>query len=328
MKILIITDVLGDTKGMYQIENSFIKKIKETGAGLKVESLTNKERNVDKKIEQADIIISNDLTLLTSENSKHLKWVHLTSAGTNKLPEFIKDSKIIITNSSGVHPIPISEHVFGLMIILARNINTALRSQIEDKKWVRSYEYFHPQELYSKSLLIVGMGRIGERIAEIGKVFGMDVYGVVRNPDKKRKTKIKLFSLKDLGKALKTADFVVNALPGTTETKGLFNYNLFKKFKKESYFINIGRGITVVEEDLIKVLQKKMISGAGLDVFEREPLPSSSELWQLENVIITPHYSGWTPKYTERMIDIFCQNLKPYLRGGKMPNLVNKDLGY
>ncbi len=328
MKVLIITSVTGDTKGMYKIDKSDLKQIKETGAGLKIESITDLDKNISTKISEAEILVSSDLSLLNSDNTKNLKWVHITSAGTNKVPDFLRKSKIIITNSSGVHPIPIAEHVFGFIIMLSRNIHKSLRQQITFKKWSRSYEYFHPEELSGKSILIVGMGRIGEKIAEIAKVFGMEVTAVVRNLTKKRKTSLKLFILKDLDKAVRTADFAINCLPETDETKDIFDKKIFSKFKQTAYFINIGRGTTVVEKDLENALEKNTIAGAGLDVFAKEPLSSDSKLWNLENVIITPHYSGWTPNYTKRVLDIFCINLKAYLRGSKMPNLINKELGY
>jgi phosphoglycerate dehydrogenase-like enzyme len=313
---------------MYKVDKSDLKQVKETGAGLKIDSITDLDKNISKKITETEILVSSDLSLLSSDNTKNLKWVHITSAGTNKVPDFLRKSKIIITNSSGVHPIPIAEHVFGFMIMLSRNMHKSLRQQIMSKKWNRSYDYLHPEELSGKSILIVGMGRIGEKIAEIAKVFGMEVSGVVRDLSKKRKTQIKLFEIKDLAKALKDADFIVNCLPGTEHTKGIFDKKMLDKFKPSAYFINIGRGTSVVEAELIKALQKNRIAGAGLDVFEEEPLSEDSKLWSLENVIITPHYSGWTPNYTKRVLDIFCINLKAYLRGGKMPNLINKELGY
>lgn len=328
MKILIIENVSGDTKGMYSYSKDHLKQIKETGAGLKIEVTSNLKKNLDKKILDADILISNDLSLLTPVNTRHLKWVHITSAGANKIPEFLKNSKTLITNSSGVHPIPISEHVFALMLMLSRNIHLAHRYQIAEKTWHRSFEEFYPLELFGKKILIVGMGRIGERIAEIAKAFGMIPLGIVRSLDKKRQTKIALLTIKDLEKQIKDADFVVNCLPGTEQTKGIFNKKVFSKFKETSFFINIGRGTTVVESDMIKALEKNKFAGAGLDVFEIEPLSPVSKLWTLDNVIITPHYSGWTPEYTNRVIDIFCQNLKAFLRGAKMPNIVSKELGY
>lgn len=328
MKILIIVNVTGETKGMYYVTKDHLKQIKDTGAGLKIESVTNLQKNLDQKILDANILISNDLSLLTPVNTRNLKWVHITSAGANKIPDFLLKSKIFITNSSGVHPIPISEHVFALMLMLSRNIHKAYRYQVKDKQWIRDFNDLYPEELFGKKILIVGMGRIGERIAEISKVFGMISTGIVRNLGKKRQTKIPLFAIKDLEKAVKDSDFIINCLPGTEATKGIFNKKVFSKFKETACFINIGRGTSVVEEDLIKALEKNKFAGAGLDVFEKEPLSPASKLWNLENVIITPHYSGWTPKYTDRVIDIFCINLKAYLRGAKMPNLVNKEFGY
>lgn len=328
MKILIITSVTGETKGMYDVNKDHLSQIKATGAGLKIESVTNLQKNLDQRILDSNILISNDLSLLTPVNIRNLKWIHITSAGANKIPDFLLKSKIFITNSSGVHPIPISEHVFALMLMLSRNIHKAHRYQIVNKQWTRDFKDLYPEELLGKNILIVGMGRIGERIAEISKAFGMNPTGIVRNLDKKRQAKIPLFAIKDLEKAVKDSDFIVNCLPGTQQTKGIFNKKVFSKFKETAYFINIGRGTSVVEEDLIKALEKSKFAGAGLDVFEVEPLSPASKLWNLENVIITPHYSGWTPKYTDRVIEIFCKNLKAYLRGAKMPNIIDKKLGY
>ncbi len=328
MKILIVTNAAGDTKGMNQVNSSHIQTIKETGAGLKIESITNQQKNLNQKISSSDILIINGLSVLNPVNSRYLKWVHITSAGTNKIPDFLKSSKTLITNSSGVHPIPISEHVFALILMLSRNIHLAHKYQITQKSWHRSFEEYYPLEIFGKKILIVGMGRIGERIAEISKSFGMIPTGIVRNLDKNRRTKIPLLAIKDLERSVKDADFIINCLPGTDQTKGIFSKKVFSKFKPTAFFINIGRGTTVVEKDLISALEKGKISGAGLDVFEVEPLSPASKLWNLENVIITPHYSGWTPEYTNRVIEIFCKNLKAYLRGAKMPNLVNKELGY
>lgn len=328
MNILMVVSADGDTTGMYQLSNQLLIKIKKVKAGIKVSSIINTDVNVSKKLSQADVLISTDLSILNPSNISNLKWVHLTSAGINKLPQFLRKSEILITNSSGVHPIPISEHVFGLMLMLSRKIHLAYRFQIEKRGWVRNYGIYKPGELFGKKLLIVGMGRIGERIAEIGRAFGMEVSGVVRDLKKKRDVKVKLFAIKDLKKAVKNTDFVVNALPGTEHTKEVFKMDLFKNFKTSAHFINIGRGTSVVEKDLIAALKSGIIAGAGLDVFETEPLSDKSVLWNLENVIITPHYSGWTPKYTERVIDIFIENLKAYLKKENMPNLVDKKLGY
>jgi phosphoglycerate dehydrogenase-like enzyme len=259
--------------------------------------------------------------------SPNLKWLHITSAGANALSSEIINSKVLVTNSSGVHPIPISEHVLGLMLMLARGLHKAVKVQIEQKKWVRDVSLYQPGELAGKNLLVVGMGRIGERVAMLGEAFEMNVTGIVRNPSG-HKTRINLKSVKDLGSELKEADYVVNCLPSTSETIGLFDKKLLSRFKKGSFFINIGRGDTVDESELIAVLKSGKLAGAGLDVFEKEPLPSSSPLWEMDNVIITPHYSGVNPHYFDRVISIFCENLKAFLNQKTLPNLVDKKLGY
>ena len=328
MNVLVITTKTGETEGLYQITPELLKKIKVEGKGIEVDACAETDSKVAEKLAWADVLITSEFGMLNESNARNLKWVHLTSAGTNKMPDFLKNSDILITNSSGVHPIPISEHVFALMLILVRKINLAFRNQIEKKEWVRSYKYYQPDELFGKTVIIVGMGRIGERIAKLADCFGMEVYGIVRDISKKRTGHIKLFEMGDLNGLLKKADFVINCLPGTEQTKGIFDLKLFKRFKPSSYFINIGRGTTVVEKDLIKAMEEGIIAGAGLDVFEVEPLPKSSPLWNLNNVIITPHYSGWNPNYTERVINIFIENLKMYLSGGVLPNLIDKKLGY
>jgi D-2-hydroxyacid dehydrogenase (NADP+) len=281
-----------------------------------------------KELLEADVLISSRLIDFDLSEAPNLKWIHVTSAGVNNLSSTIRESEIMVTNSSGVHPIPISEHVLGLMLMLSRGIDTAFRNQITKKKWIRDSSIFRSEELCGKVLLVVGMGRIGERVAMLGKAFEMEVFGIVRNPEKHKDSGVEVFSMEELEKQLSTADFVVNALPLTDETKGMFDKKLFNKFKDDSIFINIGRGDTVVEKDLIEILESGKLGKAGLDVTEVEPLPDSSPLWNMENVIITPHISGLNPYYTDRMIGIFIENLKAFIAKKVMPNLVDKELGY
>jgi D-2-hydroxyacid dehydrogenase (NADP+) len=257
----------------------------------------------------------------------NLKWIHLMSAGANGLPENILNSDIIVTNSSGVHPIPIAEHVFTFILMFSRKIDKTFRTQIKEETWKRD-RAGGQDELFGKTMTIVGMGQIGSRVAELGKAFGMKTLGIVRNPNRKEDGVDKIGGIGDIREFLKVSDFVVDCLPATPETKGLFDLKMFKKFKKGSFFVNIGRGDTVVEKDLIAALKTGLIAGAGLDVFEVEPLPDSSPLWKMDNVIITPHSSGWSPKYIDRMIEIFCKNLEAYLKKKPMPNLVDKKPGY
>ncbi len=276
---------------------------------------------------KAEIVIGMADAVSDISHFPQLKWLHLTSAGANALGKEIINSDIVVTNSSGVHPIPISEHVLGLMLMLSRGLQKAVKVQITQQKWVRDINYYQPSELAGKQLLVVGMGRIGERVARLGEAFEMQVTGVVRDPSR-HQTSFRLASEKDLAAELKKSDYVVNCLPSTPETVGLFDKKMLSKFKKRSFFINIGRGDTMDEKELILALISGQIAGAGLDVFEKEPLPSSSPLWKMENVIITPHYSGANPHYFERMMEIFLTNFKAYIEKHPLPNQVDKKLGY
>lgn len=325
MKIVVVTQ--NRTNDDRVLKSEHLAKIKKIDSDAQIQEISLESKNYQKQILTADIVIGDASSIQTKSSAPLTKWFHITSAGVNGVSKAILDSDIVITNSSGVHPIPISEHVFGLMLMLARGLHKAVKVQLDQKKWVRDVSLYQPGELAGKNLLVVGMGRIGERVAILGQAFEMHVTGIVRDPGS-HKTKIDLKSVKDLSDELKNADYVVNCLPSTLETVGLFDKNLLSKFKKGSFFINIGRGDTVDEKELIKCLKSGLIAGAGLDVFEKEPLPDSSPLWEMENVIVTPHYSGLNPHYFDRVIDIFCTNLNAFLKNKKMPNLVDKKLGY
>lgn len=279
------------------------------------------------KGQNAEIIIGMANDIKNLNQFPQLKWLHITSAGANALPKEIVNSDIIVTNSSGVHPIPISEHVLGLMLMLVRGLQKAVKIQHTKAEWVRDMSIYQPDELAGKNLLVVGMGRIGERVARLGEAFEMKVIGVVRNPEKHSST-YQVVGVKNLDQELKKADFVVNCLPLTDETREMFNQKRFNSFKKGSFFVNIGRGESVIEKDLIKALKSGKLRGAGLDVFEEEPTPKSNPLWKMDNVIMTPHYSGANPHYFDRVIDIFCQNLAAHLKHQPLPHLVDKKLGY
>ncbi|OGH12043.1 MAG: hypothetical protein A2857_03540 [Candidatus Levybacteria bacterium RIFCSPHIGHO2_01_FULL_36_15] len=324
MKILLVQN--SQVPSAFSILPKHIKAIEKVSKKCKVVLVD--VTKLSEHLADADILLvpSSMIGKINTKKSKILKWIHVTSAGVNNLPEQILKSDIIITNSSGVHPIPIAEQVFTYMLMFARNINQAIKSKAE-RKWLAHYE-FNVFEVHGKTIGIVGFGRIGEKIAQLSKAFNMKVFGVTKTKRNSQKNVDRLFTLKDLDKLLSASDFVISCLPGTRETYHLFDKNKFSMMKKSAYFINIGRGSTVDEKDLISALGGKIIKGAGLDVFEKEPLMPDSALWTMDNVILTPHNAGLTPFYMDRVIDIFCENLKAYLSKKLMPNLVDKKLGY
>lgn len=328
MKILIIQNKEETLNPMLQLNDSHVQRIKQQFLDAQVFIVEDVKEQVDSEIEDSEIIIASRLHNIDFKKANFLRWVHLTSAGVDRLPEDILKSDIVITNSSGVHSIPIAEHVFAFMLMFERQIHKSFRIQIEEKKWVRDFKIQNVSELHGKTVGIVGLGRIGRKIAQLAKAFDMKVLATVRSPREKEDDADELHTSDELDNVLQNSDYVICCLPLTKETLHLFDYDKFKKMKPSAYFINIGRGKVVNEKDLVKALKENVIAGTGLDVFEEEPLSSDSELWNLENVIITPHYSGWTPYYMDRVVDIFCENLRAFVEGEKMPNLIDKERGY
>jgi D-2-hydroxyacid dehydrogenase (NADP+) len=252
-----------------------------------------------------------------------LKWVHALSAGVEKLtfPE-IQSSDTILTNSKGIHGIPVSEHVFSLMLAFTRGLNLFIRQQTAGV-WNR----VPTDEIHEKTIGIVGLGSIGRELAKKAKGLGLDVVAVKREMTTEMFVD-KLFKPEQLDEMLAISDFVVVALPLIEETKNLFDMKKFAAMKPSAYFINIARGPIVNENDLAAALEQGLIKGAGLDVFEHEPLPATSPLWQRSDVIITPHVAALSPYYLDRAVKLFIDNLTRFTHGREMLNIVDKVKGY
>lgn len=336
MNILIIgEDKPGRGSTGYLSEH--FKKIKKILTRAEI-SLTINPGEINRLLPTANIIITapTNVGMINLERAKKLMWIHLSSAGVTDAAKLLKDTKIILTNSSGVHPIPISEHVAAYMLMFARQMTVSYRMQIEKKKWLRNIQDYNVFELRGKTAGIVGFGKIGSKIAKASKGLGMRVVALKHTSKIDDPSVDKSYT--DLNNLLAESDFVINALPLTDKTLEFFDMDKFKKMSREAgsrnagkpsaYFINIGRGKTVVEKDLVKALKTGIIAGAGLDVFEEEPTPDSNPLWNMPNVIMTPHISGWTPEYTNRVIDIFCENVKAFHAHKKLPTEVDKQRGY
>jgi phosphoglycerate dehydrogenase-like enzyme len=270
-----------------------------------------------------------------------LRWVQQWGAGANWLmryPEFRK-APFTLTNAVGIHAVPISEHVFALILAFGRNLPNAIAAQ-DKRVWARvkhptesldtpfAFSSGHLFELADKTLLILGVGAIGERVARLAQAFGMYVIGMRNNPGKMSPYVDDMIGADHLQEILSSVDFVVNTLPLTDATKHLFGVDELAAMKSSAFLINIGRGETIDESALIKALQIGTIAGAGLDVFEQEPPPDSSPLWGMPNVLITSHYAGATPRYHERALEIFQDNLQRYQNGQPLRNVVDKQRGY
>lgn len=258
------------------------------------------------------------------EAAPAVRWQHTPSAGANHIltPHFL-ERDIILTNSAGIHGIPISEFVLTFMLYHAKHLSK-LRTLQAEREWTRGLVL---QELMGATLLIIGAGSIGGAIAQRAAAFGMRVWGSRRHPEPLPGFE-KVVGADEWRSLVPEADYVVVATPLTPETKGMIDTEVFRSMRQSAYFINIARGAIVDEAALLTALSEGWIAGAGLDTFINEPLPPESPFWSLPNVFITPHCSAVTPPLKQRIAALFIDNLTRYRTGLPLRNVVDKEAGY
>jgi phosphoglycerate dehydrogenase-like enzyme len=257
-----------------------------------------------------------------------LRWYQQWGAGADwvmKHPE-AKDKDWVVTNASGVHAVPISEHIFALMLALARRIPEAVQAQ-QRHAWVRGDGLPPVFELAGKTMVLIGVGAIGQRTARIAAAMDMRVIGVRRDPSAPAEGVERMVGPDQLDAMLPEADFIVLTVPLTPETQHIIGRRQLELVKPTACIINIGRGGTIDQEALIEALESGRMGGAGLDVTDPEPLPSDSRLWDAPNTLITGHYAGGTPSYQARALAIFEDNLARYVAGRPLRNRLDLALG-
>ncbi|RNA66675.1 D-2-hydroxyacid dehydrogenase [Alteribacter keqinensis] len=267
-----------------------------------------------------------EMNNVVAEPEANLRWVQAWSAGINGLPlDKLEGKETVITSANGVHAYPISETIFGHMLALTRKIHTYVKQQ-QTKTWHHANMNL---ELHEKTVGIIGVGAIGKETAKIAKAFEMTVLGV-RNSGEPVENVDEMYTADSLHDLLPRCDYVVVSLPLTEKTHHLFGAKEFSLMKDTAFFVTIGRGQLVAETELITALKEGAIAGAGLDVFEKEPLEENNPLWELDNVIVTPHTAGSTEFYNKRVMeDIFIPNLESYVNGDTLPvNRVDYRKGY
>jgi D-2-hydroxyacid dehydrogenase (NADP+) len=261
--------------------------------------------------------------------ASNLRWLQQWSAGAGWLLDHPEATEMdfVLTDVSGIHAIQATEHIFSLLLAFASDLPQAIRVR-ERRNSTPSGRSQHLFILADKTVLLIGVGSIGERTAQIATAMGMNVVGVRRDPTVGVPGVETMVSPARLRDFLPRADFVVLTVPLTKQTRGMIAERELRAMKSTAYLINVGCGGTVDEDALLTALQEGWIAGAGLDVFETEPLPEDSPLWELENLIITSHYAGVTPHYHERALGVFLDNLRRYYSGVPLRNIVDKELGY
>ncbi|HXL63619.1 MAG TPA: D-2-hydroxyacid dehydrogenase [Xanthobacteraceae bacterium] len=250
-----------------------------------------------------------------------LKWLQCLATGVDHVlrqPDL--GPAVVLTSGRGVHGAPMRETVLYLMQGISRNVARL----VEDNKahiWERRFYSL----LYGRTAVVVGIGVVGIAIGQLLKAFGMRVIGVTRTP-RQAEGFDDMLPMAQLNAAAARADFLINVLPATAENARVFGRELFAAMKPSAYYINAGRGQTTDEAALVEALQGRRIAGAGLDVFQTEPLPAGSPLWELPNVFITPHLGGYTSDYEDLIMPLITENLRLYLAGrhSEMQNIVKR----
>jgi len=278
----------------------------------------------------ADMAIGWSISPEALSGARRLRWFHLGAAGVERmmrLPGF-RERNLILTNSSGISAPNMAEHAMALMLAFARGLPSLQRAQ-ERRRW-RDWDPGSASfELGGQTVLIAGLGAIGQELARRASAFDMHVIGLRRSGTGEPIDDVdEVIGLDRLGAALARTDHIVDLLPSTKGTAALFDAGRFAAMKAGAYFYNLGRGTTVDQDALIDALKSGHLAGAGLDVTDPEPLNEESPLWGMGNVIITAHTSGGSPNVRERLIALCIEQVRRYQAGEDLLNVVDQTQGY
>ena len=257
------------------------------------------------------------------DKAQDLKWIFWAGAGVDSLlfPELV-ESDVMLTNCRGVFDRCMAEYVLGMIIAFGKHFPETGRLQAK-----RVWKHRLSEQLLGKEVLVVGVGSIGRKIAQVLGAFGLKVAGVGRHHREDTDFGV-IYSGDELNTQLTSADFVVVVCPSTPQSRGMFGAAQFEAMKSSARLINIARGEILDESALIDALKTQQIAGAALDVYTEEPLPADNPLWGMDNVIVSPHMSGDFYEHYDVMAQIFLDNLDRYRNGKPMLNIIDKKAGF
>lgn len=309
----------------------------ESDLAQQLQSVTSKAKvvavsdaNVMQEIADADAYIG-DITSAQVRAAKKLKWVGVMSAGVEGVlfpkdgSSDLRNSNIILTNNKIVQGPEIADHALAMLLMLSRNLDVLYRN---DQQQIWNARSFHGIELNGKTAVVIGVGGIGTQIAIRANAFGMNVIGV--DPEDKPfvpflKRVVKPDQLDDV---IPEADVVFISAPHTPKSHKMMGPHEFELMKQHSYFIAVSRGGIYDMNGLVKALDEKRLAGAGVDVTDPEPLPKGHPLWKFENVVITPHIAGRSDQDAARMVGTIKENVRRFVEGKPLINVVDKQKGY
>ncbi|AGB33336.1 D-isomer specific 2-hydroxyacid dehydrogenase NAD-binding protein [Natrinema pellirubrum DSM 15624] len=269
-------------------------------------------------VADAEVLVTHRLPDEILEGADGLEWVQALSAGTDRFDhDALADRGVALTNVSGIHAKPIGQQVLGYLLHFERGFDRAIAQQ-DDREWER----YMGGELGDRTVGIVGVGAIGSKVADYCQTFDARVIGTKRDPTDAPESVDEIYGPGELESVLAESDYLVIACPLTDETRGLIDAEALATLPEDAVLVNIARGQIVDQSALVDALAAGDLGGAALDVFEEEPLPESSPLWDRDDVLVTPHMAGSTPHYWERCADVFLRNYDRFRDGETLENRV------
>jgi phosphoglycerate dehydrogenase-like enzyme len=320
------------------VDDKSLDMLRQVSPRLAIESMTTKEA-AERGIRWSDVEVLFTSDPLPKEGeAPRLRWIQGYYAGIDRWGRLPLTMPVVFTSTSGIH-VQVAEAAMMLMLAFSRNLPLALELQ-KRAEWPKDrFSLFEPYELRDATAGIIGYGIIGRQLGTLCQAFGMRVLAVDRPevltvdppwiiPGAGRAVPDRLYDPGDLKLLLKESDYVAICVPYTPQTHGMINADALAVMKPNAVLINVARGNVVDEPALIDALKAGTIRGAGLDVYSEEPLPSSSPIWKLPNVIACPHIAGLSPHYVRRAMMFFAENLRRYIAGEPLLNVVQKERGY
>lgn len=301
-----------------------LRRIREAAGDAQVVVATEREA-MNREVRDATAIFGRFNAELF-ERGPLLRWVQTLGAGVDGLlfEDFVR-SDIVLTSEKGYVGPHLAEQAFALLLAITRGVARAVRERTWENKWSIREECW---ELTDKTLGIVGLGGTGREVARRGAAFGMRCLAVDPEPVVKPAEVEAVWRLDGFHHLLNESDAVMICAPLTPETRGMFDDAAFAEMKSTAILVNVTRGPIVDDAALVRALREKRIAAAGLDVTPVEPLPADHPLWSLDNVVITPHVAGASPRRMDRAVDLFCRNLRAFRAEGPLESIIDKRKGY
>lgn len=312
----------------YDLGEAFVEDLRKTFPSVDFRPCYTVEEQL-REVPDAEVqfgMISREVYLA----GKKLRWFHFIGIGFDiilkKVPEIVADD-FLMTNARQTHVIPMADHVFAMMLALARHVPELIEDQ-RAHRWDMLKYFGRPKELSGTTMGIVGLGDIGRAVAQRARGFDIDVYAVdIKAMDPPPGVR-EVWGVERIDDLMAISDWLVVTTPLTSQTRGMIDRGRIERLKHGSVVVVVSRGSIVDEEALVDALRSGKVAGAGLDVFSEEPLPAESPMWDVPNLLITPHVSAESPQLWERRKAIFKENLRRFLSNENLLNVCDKTLGY